>query len=146
MVNLPDRFVWEITNSLIPSSNLNGSDTMAQQKRRTLPPKNTRRNAEALGIDLDCVSKRLFVEARDAFEDGRVAIDKTDAENPVVKIEYKNRQVEMPVNKNLLRIDGVESELEGVVVHIPNTDKAYIPLQAVHAVTGKKGKLPSVSR
>ena len=63
-----------------------------------------------------------------------------------MKIEYKNRQVEMPVNKNLLRIDGVESELEGVVVYIPNTDKAYIPLQAVHAVTGKKGKLPSVSR
>ena len=64
MVNLPDRFVWEITNSLIPSSNLNGSDTMAQQKRRTLPPKNTRRNAEALGIDLDRASKRLFSRPR----------------------------------------------------------------------------------
>jgi alkaline phosphatase len=102
--------------------------------------------AEALGVDLDRVGKRLFVEVREAFEDGRVAIDKTDAENPVVKIEYQNRRVEMPVNKNLLRIDGAESELEGVVVYISNTDKAYVPLQAVLAVKGKKEKLPSISR
>jgi alkaline phosphatase len=109
-------------------------------------PEIGRVTADALGVDLDRTSRRLFVEARSAFADGRVTIDKTDAENPVVKIECKNRQVEMPVNKNLLRIDGVESELEGVVVYIPNTDKAYIPLQAVHAVTGKKEKLPSTSR
>jgi hypothetical protein len=46
----------------------------------------------------------------------------------------------------MLRIDGVESELEGVGVYIPDTDKAYIPLQVVHAVMDKKEKLPSVSR
>jgi alkaline phosphatase len=102
--------------------------------------------AEALGIDLDRVSKRLFVEAGETFKDGMVTIDKTDAVNPVVKIEYKGRQIEMPVNKNLMRIGGVESELEGVVVYIPETDKAYIPLQAVYAVTGQKEKLPSISR
>jgi alkaline phosphatase len=102
--------------------------------------------AEALGIDLDRVSKRLFVEAGETFKDGMVTIDKTDAVNPVVKIEYKGRQIEMPVNKNLMRIGGVESELEGVVVYIPETDKAYIPLQAVYAVTGQKEKLPSMLR
>jgi hypothetical protein len=58
----------------------------------------------------------------------------------------KPKENTKPRNKNLLKIDGVESELEGVVVYIPNTDKAYIPLQAVHAVTGKKEKLSSVSR
>lgn len=109
-------------------------------------PEIGRTTAEALGLDLDRVSKRLFVEAREAIKDGMVTIDKTDAENPVVKIEYRSKRVEMPVNKNLMRIDGVESELEGVIVYIPETDKAYIPLQAVHAVTGKKEKLPSVSK
>jgi alkaline phosphatase len=109
-------------------------------------PEIGRVTADALGVDLDRVSERLFVEVKGAFEDGKVTIDKTDGENPVVKIEYKNRRIEMPVNKNLLRIDGVESELEGVVIYIPENDKAYVPLQAVHAVTGKKGNLPSVTK
>ncbi len=86
------------------------------------------------------------MEAQSAFKDGMVTIDKTDAENPVVRVEYQEKQAEMPVNKNLVRIDGVESELEGVVVYIPETDKAYVPLQAVHAILGKKGKRPSISK
>ncbi len=102
--------------------------------------------AKALGIDLGRTTQRLFVETQSAFKDGMVTIDKTDAENPVVRVEYKEMQAEMPVNKNLLRIDGVESELEGVVVYIPETEKAYVPMQAVHAILGKKGKLPSVSQ
>lgn len=102
--------------------------------------------AAALGLDLDRVSTRLFTEAGEVFKDGMVKIDKTDPENPVVKIEYKNRRAELPVNKSLIRIDGVESDLEGVVVYIPETDKAYVPLQAVYALTGKKEKLPSISK
>ena len=102
--------------------------------------------AEALGIDLDRLNKRLFVETREAFGDGKVAIDKSDPENPVVRIEYGNRKAALPVNKNILTIDGVSSELEGVVVYIPNTDKAYLPLQAVEAIKGKKDPLPSVAR
>lgn len=89
---------------------------------------------------------RLFVETLEAFGDGKVAIDKTDPENPVVRIEYANKKAALPVNKNILSIDGVESELEGVVVYIPNTDKAYLPLQAVQAIKGKKDTLPSVAR
>jgi len=42
--------------------------------------------------------------------------------------------------------DGVEFELDGVVVYIPNTDKAYLPLQAVQAIKGNKNTLPSVAR
>jgi hypothetical protein len=36
--------------------------------------------------------------------------------------------------------------MEGVVVYITDSDKVYVPLQAVHAITSKKEKLPSVSR
>ena len=76
-----------------------------------------------------------------------VTIDKTDADNPVVKIEYRSKRVEMPVNKNLMRIERRRIRAGGCGrLYIPETDKAYIPLQAVHAVTGQKEKLPSVSK
>ena len=102
--------------------------------------------AAALGLDLDKLNNRLFVEARKAFPDGRVTVDKTDAENPVLMIAYGNRNAELPVNKNILRLDGADRELEGVVVYIPETDKAYLPLQAVQAIKSAKTTLPSVSK
>lgn len=39
--------------------------------------------------------------------------------NPLVKIEYRGKWAELPVNKNILSMDSKEFPLEGVVVYAP---------------------------
>jgi len=90
--------------------------------------------ARALGLDLGAATRRLFVEAGKAFADGKVTVDKTDARNPVVRIECRGKTSELPVNKNLLRIGDQTTELEGVVVYVPKTEKVYLPQQAVDGI------------
>ncbi|MDA8126168.1 MAG: alkaline phosphatase [Deltaproteobacteria bacterium] len=109
-------------------------------------PEIGRVTADALGLDLDRLNGRLFVEAQKAFPEGRVTMDKQDAENPILKISYGNRNAELPINKNILRLDGADRELEGVVVYIAETDRAYLPLQAVQAIKGVKTALPAVGK
>jgi alkaline phosphatase len=101
--------------------------------------------AKALGLDLGNLNKRLFVEAASAFEGGRVEVDMSDRENPVVVIERGAKTAKLPVNKNLLLMDGKTIPLEGVVVYAPDTKKAYIPLQAVHLITGANKPLPKIT-
>jgi alkaline phosphatase len=101
--------------------------------------------AKALGLDLGNLNSRLFVEASSAFRDGRVSVDMSDRENPVVVIERGAKTAKLPVNKNLLLMDGKTIPLEGVVVYAPDTKKAYIPLQAVHLITGANKPLPKIT-
>ncbi|MEJ2223833.1 MAG: alkaline phosphatase [Syntrophobacterales bacterium] len=101
--------------------------------------------ARALGLNLERLNNRLFQEAAGALPSGQVTIDKTDPENPVVKIVLQKKQAELPVNKNLLKLDGKTTQLEGVVVYAPNTGKAYIPLQAVNLIKGSPAALPSIT-
>lgn len=102
--------------------------------------------ADALGLDLHQLTARLFVEADTALARSNVKIDKSDAMNPVLKVEYKGRIFELPVNKNILRTSETELQIEGVVVYSEAQDKAYIPLQAVHMIMGSSVELPSVDR
>ncbi|MBF0527808.1 MAG: alkaline phosphatase [Deltaproteobacteria bacterium] len=90
--------------------------------------------AAALGTDLAPLRDRLFMEAGQAFEGGTVTVDQTDKFNPVIKIDYKGRTAELPANKNLIKIGSQISELEGVVVYLAETGKAYLPRQAVEMV------------
>jgi alkaline phosphatase len=101
--------------------------------------------ARALGLNLEQLNARLFQEAAGALPDGQVTIDKSDPENPVVKIAFQGKQAELPVNKNFLKLDGQTTPLEGVVVYAPNTGKAYIPLQAVNLIKGSPAALPSIT-
>jgi len=101
--------------------------------------------ARAMGFDLEKLNRRLFVEAARAFGGGRVAVDKSDPVNPVVKIASGGKTAELPVNKNLLKMGERMFSLEGVVVYAPDTEKAYIPLQAVHMIKGSKQPLPKIS-
>jgi alkaline phosphatase len=101
--------------------------------------------AAAMGFDLEKLNRRLFVEAGQAFGDGRVAVDTSDPANPVVKIAAGGKTAELPVNKNLLRLGQKMHALEGVVVYAPNTGKAYIPLQAVNLIKGSGQPLPEIS-
>ena len=100
--------------------------------------------ARAMGLNLDKLNKRLFVHVKKAFSDGRVLLDKTDKKNPVVKIEFKGKCFELPVNKNVIRMGNKFENLEGIVVYAPNTNKAYIPMQAINIIKGVTATLPSV--
>jgi alkaline phosphatase len=101
--------------------------------------------AAALGLDLDKVTSRLFVEAGQAFaRGGRVFLDQTDEHNPLVRVELKGKAAELPVNKNLIKVGGVVSEVEGVVVYAPDTGKIYLPLQAVQMIKGTVKGLPHI--
>jgi alkaline phosphatase len=100
--------------------------------------------ARAMGLDLEKLNQRLFVEAGKAFGDGNVRVDKRDPQNPVVLIQHKGKTAELPVNKNWLLFDGKARPLEGVVVYAAETQKAYIPMQAVHFIRMSKEPLPSV--
>jgi alkaline phosphatase len=102
--------------------------------------------AAALGLDLDKLTSRLFVEASSAFaKGGRVFLDQTDGYNPLVKVELKGRAAELPVNKNLVKVGDVASEVEGVVVFAPDTGKIYLPLQAVQMIKGAVKGLPHIT-
>ncbi len=101
--------------------------------------------AQALGLNLDRLNARLFQEATGALAGGQVDIDKSDPENPVIKISFQGKQAELPVNKNILKLDGNQINLEGVVVYAPNTGKAYLPLEAVNLIKGSPGNLPAIT-
>jgi alkaline phosphatase len=101
--------------------------------------------AQALGVNLDRLNARLFQEATGALAGGQVIIDTSDPENPVVKVSFQGKQAELPVNKNLLKLEGKTVPLEGVVVYAPHTKKAYLPLQAVNLIKGAPNALPSIS-
>ena len=102
--------------------------------------------AKALGLDMKGLNSRLFVEAASAFKDGQVTVDMTDRENPAVVVTQGAKTAKLPVNKNLLILDGKTIPLEGVVVYAPDTKKAYIPLQAVNLIKGEKRALPKISQ
>ena len=102
-------------------------------------------SAEALGLNLERLNHRLFQEAATALAGGQVTIDQSDPENPVVKITYQGKQAELPVNKNILKLNGNTTQLEGVVVYAPNTGKAYLPLHAVNLIKGSADPLPSIT-
>ena len=86
--------------------------------------------AAALGFDLANTTARLFVDADDAYA-GRYVLDKTDTENPVVLIQGKAR---LPVGKDILVLNGVRYNLEGIVVQSPMTGKVYLPREAVKLI------------
>ena len=100
-------------------------------------PELGRRMARAMGLDMEATTRRLFVEAASAFSSQQVEIDQTEPTNPVVRIRHQSAVAELPINKNVLRMGGEEIALEGVVVHIAETGKTYIPQQAVRRIKGE---------
>ncbi len=93
--------------------------------------------AEAAGLDLADATQRLFVEAGAALPGAQVEIDRAEVHNPLVRIRHNGTTAELPVNKNLLRLGAKTVELEGVVVHIQETGRTYLPEQAVRLIQGR---------
>lgn len=95
--------------------------------------------ADAFGFDLADVNEELFVEVDEAFP-GMWSLDTTDPANPVLVI---NGEAELPISKDILRIDGTEYDLEGIVVAVPMADgdetlsaddDFYIPQEAIEII------------
>jgi alkaline phosphatase len=102
--------------------------------------------ATALGIDLNALNRRLFVDVERALAGARVSVEEVEPNNLVVRIALGDKTAELPVNKNLLVIAGQSNELEGLVVHAKDTKRTYVPLQAVQLMTGQPVSLPPIAR
>ena len=96
--------------------------------------------AGAMGFDLADINRRLFVEAGKAIAGAIVEINGGETENPFVTIDFKGKHFELPVNRNMLTVDGKTTRLEGLVIYAPQTNKTYIPRQAVNIIRAELKK------
>ncbi|MFH1157225.1 MAG: alkaline phosphatase [Pseudomonadota bacterium] len=94
--------------------------------------------ADAFGFDLNVLNDRLFVNASTAFL--FTQFDETDPANPVLKVGA----AELPFSKNILRINGQETLLEGLVVYAPKNGNIYVPRQAINLINNSAEPLPSI--
>ncbi|MFC5602818.1 alkaline phosphatase [Sporosarcina koreensis] len=91
--------------------------------------------ASFLGFDLNEITDKLFVNAREAFEDKgyQTRIDVTDEHNPVFIAEKNNIRIELPVNKNVAHVtkknQSYTKTLDGVTVY--NDKDFYISESAL---------------
>ncbi|MGQ9920348.1 MAG: alkaline phosphatase [Desulfobacca sp.] len=105
-----------------------------------------RLSARALGFDLETLTRRLFVDASQAFPSEALHLDRSDPANPILRIQQQGREAALPINKNLLILNKQELPLEGIVVHVADTGKTYMPLEAVHLIKGENRPLPAISK
>ncbi len=89
--------------------------------------------AKNLGINLDDLNKKLFVDASDTFKSkgADVTIDYSDIYNAVLRVEKGENTYIFPVNKNYCYVNDEEVALSGTTVF---TDKFYVPADAAALV------------
>jgi alkaline phosphatase len=89
--------------------------------------------AKEMGFDFKSLNDRLFVEAESAFGAAgfSVALDKTNAANPVLVVSKGAASARLPLSKNIMAVNGKTIELEGLVVLADKLGKVYLPAQAV---------------
>lgn len=104
--------------------------------------------AAALGIDLRRLDNRLFAAVSDVFPPDACIVlgydrnqDRT-VEERVLHITWADQTAELPVNTNLLRMNGRTIPLEGIVVYVPDLDQTFVPLQAAFIIQGRNDALP----
>jgi len=90
--------------------------------------------ARAMGLSLEKLNDRLFVDAGGVFGDANVEVDRSDPLNHFIKIRHGEKVAELQVDKNWLILDGRATRLEGVVVSAEKTGRVYIPRQAVEEI------------
>jgi alkaline phosphatase len=82
--------------------------------------------AAALQVDLDALTRRLYVDAQTVFPEAH--LDPNDPDGPALRIG----SARLPVNQNrLLRPGRPEQRLSGLVVHIESTGRTFLPQEAV---------------
>lgn len=84
--------------------------------------------ARAMRVNLSALTESLFVDVRQAF--ANAALDETDPAHPVLTVGAAR----LPVNQNLLILNGRQTRFSGMVVHVPRTGRTYLPRQAVDLI------------
>lgn len=97
--------------------------------------------ARVLGLNLDQTTKRLFVNAKEAFQEAgaNATIDASDTDNPVIKVTKGNKTLELLGYTNIAKLNGKEVKLEGVTVCNKtkdgySIDSSYVSKQAVELI------------
>ena len=87
--------------------------------------------ASAMGFDLKKLSQQLYIEADEAFKgkSTTVKIVETVKNNPVLVVTKGKKVAEFPVNKNIVKVNGKEKELNSVTVQ--SDGKFYISKEAI---------------
>ena len=87
---------------------------------------------KAMGLDLSKTTKKLFVNAKTAFEAKGATVDfddKTDSKNPVLIVTKGDKVIKLPINKNIAYVNDAQTALDGVVIY--NGINTYVPQSAV---------------
>jgi alkaline phosphatase len=101
--------------------------------------------AAALGVDLAAATERLFAPAEELFAGMEVTLDRADAANPVLRVAGDGRVAALPLNRNVIEIDGALLPLEGVVVHVDRTDRVFAPIDAAVKLGLREASLPTIT-
>jgi len=97
-----------------------------------------REMASALGLDLETVSKQLFVSAEEAFKmkGAQIKTDNSDAKNPVLVVTKGSNTLRLPMFKSIANLNGKDVQLDGNVVY--NGKQFFVPQDAVDLLPGSK--------
>lgn len=90
---------------------------------------------KAMGLDLNKTTEKLFLRARNAFEEKGATIEfdnKTDPKNPVLIVKKDSVVVKLPINKNIAYVNDAPATLDGVTVF--NGSGVYVPQSAVDLI------------
>ncbi|MCX7922429.1 MAG: alkaline phosphatase [Clostridia bacterium] len=89
--------------------------------------------AKLFNMNLDEISKKLFVPAVAAFEakGAKVEVDNTNPANPVVVVTKGTTTLKLPVNKNVAYLNRALVRFNGLTVL---TDKVYVPQQVIDMI------------
>jgi alkaline phosphatase len=106
--------------------------------------------AAAMDISLPLLTERLFVDVEASLPSASIEIKDSDSLNPVLSLEFDGKVARLPINKNLLEIDGKTHLLEGLVLQMPkrdteqNSGRFFVPLQAIRILKNDTSPLPSL--
>ena len=90
--------------------------------------------ARVLDLDLDAVSKQLFVPAKQAFtaKGAKYELNLKDAKNPTILVTKGSQKLELQIYKNIAVLNGKKTSLKGVIVY--NGTDAFVPQDAVDLI------------
>ncbi|WP_341280866.1 alkaline phosphatase [Paenibacillus sp. FSL H8-0537] len=90
--------------------------------------------ARVLDLDLDAVSKQLFVPAKQAFtaKGAKYELNLKDAKNPTILVTKGSQKLELHIYKNIAVLNGKKTSLKGVIVY--NGTDAFVPQDAVDLI------------
>jgi alkaline phosphatase len=101
--------------------------------------------AVAMGVDLTAATNRLFAPAEEVFVGRSVTLDSSNPADLILQVQGEGQVALLPVNRNVMMVDGTATPLEGVVVHIEANGVTYVPREAGILLGTLAEELPSIA-